>query len=97
MSHEIRQRIVRAATPEEKQRHQTIREQTADELPELTQWARQVAAKNREQVVVGTVFSAEEAAVLTAIDDYATTHALSNRAAVVREALSQLLQMPISR
>jgi len=35
MSHEIRQRIIREATPEEKERHRTIREEIQQELREL--------------------------------------------------------------
>jgi hypothetical protein len=37
MSHEVRKRIVREATPEEKEQHRVIREQVEQELPELKQ------------------------------------------------------------
>ena len=41
MSSEIRQRIVREASPEEKERHRALRENEIErELPELKQWAR---------------------------------------------------------
>lgn len=96
MAHEIRQRIHRPATPEEKQRHQQIRQEIEQELPELKQWARE-AARHQEQVAVGTVFTAEEAQVLKAMDEYAAKHALQNRSAVVREALAQLLGIEVAR
>ena len=83
MSSEIRQRIVREATPEEKERHRTIREEVERELPELKNWAREAAARHQERVAVGTVFTSEEAVVVDAIDDYAVKHALSSRSAVV--------------
>ncbi len=97
MSNEIRQRILREATPEEKERHRTIREEVERELPELKQWARETAARHRERVAVGTVFTSEEAVVVDAIDDYAAKHALPDRGAVVREALSHLLGVEIPR
>ena len=34
-AHEVRQRIVRPATPEEKERHGQIREKIEEELPEF--------------------------------------------------------------
>jgi len=71
---EIRNRIIREATPEEKARHETIRQEIEKELPELKQWARVAATRHRERIVVGTVFSAQESNVLKAIDDYATKH-----------------------
>ena len=43
MAHEVRQRIERPATPEEKERHAQIREQIEEELPELKRWAREAA------------------------------------------------------
>ena len=95
MTHEVRERILRPATPEEKQRHQEIRGQIEQELPELRQWAREVAARHDAPVPVGTVFAAEEAHILQAIDDYAASHALANRSAVVREALARLLGVNI--
>lgn len=97
MTHEIRKRIVRDATAEEKERHRTIRQQIQEELPELKQWARDSAAHHQERVVVGTVFTDQEAAVLEAIDDYAAKHALPSRGAVVREALAHLLGIEMAR
>ena len=97
MTHEIRHRINRPATPEEKERHKQIREGIAQELPELQQWAREVAARHQGQVAVGTVLTAKEANVLTAIDAYAAKHALPSRGAVVREALAHLLGIEIER
>lgn len=97
MAHEIRKRILREATPEEKERHRTIREEIQQELPHLKQWARETAARNRERVVVGTVFSDQETSVLEAIDNYASEHSLDSRGAVVREALAHLLGIEIPR
>lgn len=97
MANEIRNRIVREATAAEKERHSLIRQQVAEELPELKQWAKQAAARHQERVAVGTVLSAEEAEVVRAIDDYAVKHALPNRSAVVREALAHLLGVELSR
>lgn len=96
MTHEIRQRIVRPATPEEKQRHQQVRQQVLAERPELEQWARDVAARHTDRVTVGTVFTSQEAEIVEAIDDYAAKHSLANRGAVVREALSRLLGLTIA-
>src|SRR3954447_21917045 len=84
MTHEIRKRIVRVATSEEKERHRAIREEVEQELPELKRWARDTAAQHRERVAVGTVFTDQEANILEAIDKYAREHALTSRAAVVR-------------
>jgi hypothetical protein len=64
MTHEIRQRIVREATPEEKERHRTIRAEIEQELPELTRWARETAARHQQRVAVGSVFTEQEALVL---------------------------------
>jgi hypothetical protein len=97
MTHEIRLRILREATSEEKERHRTIRDEIQQELPELKQWARESAARHRERVAVGTVFAGPEADVLEAIDNYATKHSLSSRGAVVREALAHLLGIEIAR
>jgi acetyl-CoA carboxylase alpha subunit len=97
MTHEIRKRIIRPASPEEKERHELIRRQTEQELPELQQWARQAAARHQERVAVGTVLTAEETNVLKAMDEYAAKHALQNRSAVVREALANLLGIEIAR
>jgi hypothetical protein len=49
MTPEIRKRILREATPEEKERHQRIREEIEQELPELKQWARAATARHPEQ------------------------------------------------
>jgi hypothetical protein len=97
MTNEIPKRIVRPATPEEKERHQEIREQIGRELPELKQWAREAAARHKERVAVGTVLTAEEANVVAAMDEYAAKHSLRNRSAVVREALAHLLGIEIAR
>ncbi|HKI38728.1 MAG TPA: hypothetical protein VKA46_43165 [Gemmataceae bacterium] len=97
MTHEVRKRIVRPATPEEQERHAEVRGQIEQELPELQQWAREAAARHQERVAVGTVFTAAEARVVEAIDSYAAKHALTNRSAVLREALSQLLGIEIAR
>ena len=97
MTHEVRERILRPATPEEKERHRQIREQIEGELPEMKQWAREAAARHAGRTPVGTVFGAEEAHVVQAIDHYAADHALANRSAVVREALARLLSVDIAR
>ena len=97
MSREIRNRIIRPATPEELERHKQIREATERELPELQQWAREVAARQKDRVSVGTVLTASEVKVAEAMDDYAAAHGLQNRGSVVREALSQLLGIEIAR
>jgi hypothetical protein len=97
MTHEVRQRLLRPATPEAKERHAEIRRQVEQELPELQKWAREAAARHQDRVAVGTVFTAAEASVVEAIDNYAAKHALTNRSAVIREALSQLLGIEIAR
>jgi predicted transcriptional regulator len=97
MPHEVRQRILRPATPQEQQRHAVIRQQVKQELPELQQWARQAAVRHEGRVAVGNVFTPAEANVVAAIDSYAAKHALTNRSAVIREALSQLLGIEIAR
>jgi hypothetical protein len=86
MTHEIRQRILREATPEEKERHRALRAEIEQELPELKRWAREAAARHQERVAVGTVFTDQETLVVEAIDDYAAKHSLTGRGAVVREA-----------
>lgn len=95
--HTVRQRILRPATAEEKDRHARIRQEIKEELPELRRWAREAAARHGGRVSVGTVFNEEEADVVRAIDLYAESHALNNRSAVVREALANLLQIDIRR
>lgn len=97
MAHEIRTRIERPATEEEKARHKQIRAEIEEELPELKQWARAAAAEHKERIAVGTVFEADEAPVVKAIDEYAAKHSLQNRSAVVREALAQLLAIEVAR
>lgn len=97
MTHEVRQRINRRATQEEKERHQQIRQEIEQELPELKQWARTAATHHKERIAVGTVFTANEAEVVKAIDEYAAKHSLQNRGAVVREALAQLLAIDVAR
>ena len=97
MNEQTPERIVRDATPEERERHRAIREQIAQELPELQAWARVAAARHKERVSVGTVFSGGEAKIVEAIDDYAAKHSLGGRSAVVREALSQLLGIELIR
>jgi hypothetical protein len=97
MAREVRHRIVRPATPEEKERHEQVREKIDEELPELKRWAREAAGRHAGRVPVGTVFGEEEADVVRAIDHYAAGHALADRSAVVREALAQLLRIDIQR
>ena len=97
MAREIRNRIIRAATPEERDRHDAIRNEVEQDLPALTTWARQVAAEHADRIAVGTVFTADETPVIQAIDQYASDHSLSSRSAVVREALASLLGIQISR
>src|SRR5207253_3007668 len=97
MARERRQRIVRPATPAEKARHQQIRQHVEEELPELKQWAKAAAARNKDRVAVGTVFTAGEAQILQAIDEYAAKHSLQNRSAVVRAALAHLLGIDVAR
>lgn len=90
-------RVHREATPEERERHREIRREIEDELPELKQWARGAATRNRERVAVGTVFTDRETAVVDAIDQYVAEHSLTDRGAVVREALAHLLGIEIAR
>jgi hypothetical protein len=97
MAHEVRQRIVRPATPDEQARHALIRKQTDEELPEIQQWAREAAARHRDRVAIGTVLTAGEINVVDAIDAYAVKHSLTGRSAVVRAALANLLGIDIAR
>src|SRR5438552_17117725 len=90
MAHEIRQRIRREATPEEKERHRILREQIAQELPDLKKWATEAAARQRDQVAVGTVLKAEEIVVLVAIDSYAAKYSLTGCSDWLRESLITL-------
>jgi hypothetical protein len=96
MNNEIRSRIIRDATAEEKERHGAIRAEIEQELPALKEWARVAAARHSDRIAVGTVFTPEETSVVQAIDDYAAAHSLANRGAVVREALSRLLGLEIA-
>lgn len=90
-------RIHREATPEKRERHREIRREIEQELPDLEQWARGAAARNRGRVAVGTVFTNRETDVVEAIDHYAVEHSLADRGAVVREALAHLLGIEIPR
>jgi hypothetical protein len=96
MSNEIRNRIVRDATTQEKDRHRAIRDEIEKELPALKEWAREAPARHPDRVSVGTVFTADETDVVQAIDSYAASHSLTSRGAVVREALSRLLGLEIA-
>ena len=96
MSNEIRNRIIRDATSEEKHRHAVIRAEIEQELPALKEWARAAAARHTDRIAVGTVFTTEETSVVQAIDNYAAEHCLAGRSAVVREALSRLLGLEIA-
>lgn len=91
------QRIVRAATAEELQRHAQVRRGIEEELSEIKERARQVAAQCHSRVAVGTLFAAHEKPVVDAIDAYAASHSLPSRSAVIREALGRLLNMSISQ
>lgn len=53
--------------------------------------------QHKERVVVGTIFAADEAHVIQAIDEYAARHFSGNRSAVVREALARLLAIDVAR
>ncbi|HEX3315058.1 MAG TPA: hypothetical protein VHR72_09225 [Gemmataceae bacterium] len=96
MKRDVRDRIRRPATPEEAERHERIRKEIAEELPDLKQWAKTAAAQHNERIAVGTVFSAEETQVVAAIDEYAAAHSLQNRGAVVRQALAKLLGIQVA-
>jgi len=85
-------RIVRDATPAERERHAAVRAAVETERQEIAAWAREAAARSGE-VAVGAVFSPAETPVLDAIDAYAASHNLPGRSAVVREALSKLLDI----
>ena len=97
MTHEIRHRITRPATAEEMARHQQIRQEIENELTDLKDWARAAAVNHKDRIAVGTVFGAEEAPVVQAIDEYAAKHSLKGRGAVVREALAHLLAIEVSQ
>jgi hypothetical protein len=49
MTREIRRRIIREATQEEKERHRAIRAEIEQELPELERWARETVARHRAE------------------------------------------------
>jgi hypothetical protein len=76
VTHEIRERIVREATPEEKERRRAVRPETQTDLPELMQWAGETAAELRERLVVATVLTGQGTTAWKATDDYAAKHAL---------------------
>ena len=96
MQRDMGKRIVRPATPDEKERQELIRKAIDEELPDLKKWAQAAAANKGGKVSVGAIFSPEEAKVVQAIDEYATAHSLPNRGAVVRQALAQLLGIELS-
>ncbi len=60
-------------------------------------WARDVATRHRERVAIGTVFGADESAVVAAIDEYAAKHALANKCGSYAEAAQRLLGVEIQR
>jgi hypothetical protein len=97
MTHEVRERIRRPATTEEKARHDKIRAEVAEEKPDLTAWARAAAATHKDRISVGADFTAEEAQIVEVIDAYARTHSLPNRGAVVRQALANLLGIQLDQ
>lgn len=84
-------RIIREATPVERQRYAEVRAAVEAERDDIVAWAREAGG----QVAVGTVFTTDEIPVLEAIDAYAASHNLSGRSAVVREALSRLLDIQV--
>ena len=93
--HLLGKRIVREATPAERERHAAIRATVEGELPEIVAWAREQSARFGGQTAVGTVFTSDEIPVLDAIDAYAASHNLPGRSAVVREALARLLDIRV--
>lgn len=93
--HTLGKRIVREATPAERDRHAVIRAAIEAERPEIVAWAREAHAVAAGQVPVGTVFTTDETPVLEAIDAYAASHNLPGRSAVVREALAKLLDIRV--
>ncbi len=97
MASQVRKCIVRPATAEEKGRHELIRQEIKEELPQISQWSRVTAGKHRDRVAVETVLSAEEGNVLEAMNNYAVDHSLPDRSAMVREALANLLGIDIAR
>lgn len=93
--HELGKRIIRPATDAERSQHAALRVALAEERDEIAAWARNVAGCEDNPVAIGTVFTAAETPVVAAIDAYAASHDLPNRAAVVREALARLLDIPV--
>ena len=93
--HALGKRIVREATPEERERHAGNRAAIEAERPEIAAWAREEHARAGGRVPVGTVFTTDETRVLEAIDAYAASHNLPSRSAVVRQALSKLLDIRV--
>ena len=86
-------RILREATPAERERHATVRAAIETERPGIIAWAREESAQVGGQTAVGTMLTPEEIPILDAIDAYAASHNLPSRSAVVREALSRLLDV----
>jgi hypothetical protein len=76
-------------------RHAGNRAATEAERQEIAAWAREEHARAGGRVPVGTVFTTDETRVLEAIDAYAASHNLPSRSAVVRQALSQLLDIRV--
>jgi hypothetical protein len=93
--HTLGKRIFRDATPAERERHAAIRAAVEAERPEIVAWAREESARAGGQVAVGTTFTSDEIPVLDAIDAYAVSHNLPGRSAVVRAALSRLLDIEV--
>ncbi len=93
--HALGTRIVREATPEERDRHAGVRAAIEAERPEIVAWAREEHSRTGGRVSVGTEFTTDETRVLEAIDAYAASHNLPSRSAVVREALSKLLDIRV--
>ena len=88
-------RIFRNATPAERERHAAVRAAIEAERAEIVAWAREESARVGAEVAVGTMFTPDEIPILDAIDAYAASHNLPNRSAVVREALSRLLDIQL--
>lgn len=92
---DLGKRIFRDATPAERERHAAIRAAVEAERPEIDAWAREESDRIGGQVAVGTMFTSDEIPVLDAIDAYAASHNLPGRSAVVRAALSRLLDIQV--
>ncbi len=78
-------------------RHKQIRDEVEQELPELAEWARAAAARHRERIAVGTVFTTDELPVLSAIDEYAAKHSpFRTGSRCSRSPLARLLGIEIA-